>query len=171
MRAHWPHVTEHPAPGKPLTASGHLRSIHRVHSLTYPRTAHSSTVLHVIKTPEQHDPPRHVGVGALIASSCSPHTVERDCRHVVRQTKAACSCGLKRLAALSSSVAGWNKGNPSLSRLSAFSQRHNGFSNPAVCSGLSHSLNNERLVRIVRETQDVARLSHGPTAVYERTLL
>lgn len=75
---------------------------------------------------------------------------------MVRQTKAACSCGLKRLAALSLSVAGWNKVKPYLPRLGAFSQRYNGFSNPAACSGLSHSLNNERLVRFVRETQGVA---------------
>lgn len=36
-------------------------------------------MLHVIKTPEKQDPLHHVGVGALIASSCSPHTVDWDC--------------------------------------------------------------------------------------------
>lgn len=46
-----------------------------------PANTRSSTMLSVIirppKTPEKHDPPRHVGgVGALIASSFSPHTVE-----------------------------------------------------------------------------------------------
>lgn len=45
-------------------------------------------MLHVIKTPERQDPLHHVGVGALIASSCSPHTVDWDCSTAsVRQTK------------------------------------------------------------------------------------